>query len=429
MSGAGIENPTGALFIMKLSQEQTSEIKERFNTIKDVEDFCSLLSFISKTLNPDSKKEFLISVKEVIYFSIHKDEKYFHFSIPKKDGTSRLISAPGKRLKKYQRLINALLNAVYEPHKSAFGFVPKKNIVDNAKKHISKRFVYNIDLEGFFPSIKFRRVKSVLELSPFNLTGHKENLAFIIANICCAHRSLPQGAPTSPTLTNIVCQRLDRRLFRFAIENKATYSRYADDITFSSFHEIFNDEFKTKLNAIIVEEKFIINEKKIRLQSRGERQSVTGVIVNSKSNLSKNYVNRVRFWLYIWKKFGYDKASLRFIDDYNGKIKRIDYINEKSITFKERFSKEKGSVNYKGRTPDLKSVLAGKINFLSMVKGKEDVIVIKYKKQLNELIAQSNQPDKELTEIERNKLLQIIDIWESNGIESAQELYKINYES
>ncbi len=414
---------------MKIKEEQIAEIKDKFNKIENVDDFCMLLGFISKTLNPDAKQEFLISAKELHYFSRKKDSKYFHFSIPKKDGTLRPISAPVKRLKKYQRLINVLLTILYEPHKCAFGFVPGKNIVDNARKHLSKKFVYNIDLEGFFPSIKFRRVKLALSSEPFNLIGEKEPLAFIIANICCANGCLPQGAPTSPTLTNIICQRLDKKLSRFAKEHKATYSRYADDITFSSFREIFNDEFKKVLNAIITEEKFVINEKKVRLQTRGERQSVTGIVVNTKSNLSKTYINRIRFWLYIWKKFGYESASKRFINDYNGKIKPIDYIHKKSLVFKERFSKEKGSIKYKGRTPDLKNVLDGKINFLSMVKGKEDLITIKYKRQLNELILQASQPNDEANEIEKSKLLQIIDIWETNGIESAREHYKINYES
>ena len=147
---------------------------------------------------------------------------------------------------------------------------------------------------------------------PFNLNGKKEPLAFLLASLCThpfeidgeVKTVLPQGSPTSPTLTNILCRKLDRRLTGLAYRFGATYTRYADDITFSSPHNIYTDEaFNKELKRIIEEDqKLVINPKKTRLQKAGYRQEATGLIVNEKVNVRRRYVKQIRMWLYYWEK-------------------------------------------------------------------------------------------------------------------------------
>src|SRR5690606_27764009 len=116
---------------------------------------------------------------------------------------------------------------------------------------------------------------------------------------------LPQGSPTSPILTNMLCRKLDRRLTGLAKRYNLTYTRYADDITFSSSHNIYNDEvFDKELKRIIEEDQnLVINPKKTRLQKAGYRQEATGLIVNDKVNVRKRYVKQIRMWLYYWEKY------------------------------------------------------------------------------------------------------------------------------
>jgi retron-type reverse transcriptase len=266
-----------------------------------------------------------------------------------------------------QTILNVLLNVVVIPHEKAYGFVSGKSIVENARIHIKKNYVYNIDLKDFFHSVDQARVWTCLRLKPLNLVGDRTNerdrIANMIAAICCkkilverldlasgkvvpVHKNvLPQGAPTSPILTNLVCQKLDFLLNRLAKNYNVKYSRYADDITFSSNKDLFQAEgdFLIRVNKIIVDQGFRINESKVRLQSAGYRQEVTGLTVNEGVNVSKIYIKEIRKWLYLWERYGYVRA--------------FEYYCE-SMQKKEKDAKI------------LEQVLRGKLNFLSMVKGK-----------------------------------------------------------
>jgi RNA-directed DNA polymerase len=154
-------------------------------------------------------------------------------------------------------------------------------------------YVLNLDLKDFFHTFDRNRVKMGFMYEPFNLNGDKETIGIFYWQVLCTHpfeidselkTVLPQGSPTSPTLTNILCKKLDRRLNGLANRFGATYTRYADDITFSSPHNIYNDvEFNQELKRIIEEDqKLVINPKKTRLQKSGYRQEATGLIVNDK---------------------------------------------------------------------------------------------------------------------------------------------------
>ena len=295
-----------------------------------------------------------IRTKDLSYLLITSNYRYKVIALSKKNGSERIISKPDPHLKRIQRVLSKLFLIVFKDsaHYSSNGFLNDRNICRNAIPHIGKRYIYNIDIEDFFPSINFRRIKTVLELSPFSLTGEKEELAFLIANLVTYHGKLPQGAPTSPIISNMVCQRLDRKLTKLATENRIKYSRYADDITFSSNKNIFDQEFNNKLVRIIEgEENFNLNNAKTRLRSFMDRQIVTGLIVNTKLNVKREYIRKTRSMIYNWEKKGLEFAQSRF-NQFNSK-KDIKY--------------------------DMRNSLRGHIDFIGLVRGKEDSVYIRMK--------------------------------------------------
>ena len=171
-------------------------------------------------------------LKQLLYV-IPKEECYVQFEIPKRlRGGKRQISAPIAPLKEIQRRLNFVLQAVYEPKPSIHGFTIARSIVTNARFHVQKPVVFNLDLEDFFPSINFGRVRGMFMARPYNCDPA---VATVLAQICCWKNELPQGAPTSPVVSNMLCARLDDELQRLAREQGWVYTRYADDLTFSTF--------------------------------------------------------------------------------------------------------------------------------------------------------------------------------------------------
>lgn len=293
------------------------------------------------------------------YCNPDNKDRYTYFIIPKKSGKApRPIAAPVKELKIILRYLNRILQALYETNKYAMGFVPGRSVRTNAAQHVNKNYVFNIDLKNFFLSIEKSRIEKTF-IKQYNLAPE---IADIIASLCCIRvffeknpseprYILPQGAPTSPIITNIICQKLDYQLAYLAHRFNATYSRYADDITFSSMHNIYQEksEFMIKLRKIIATHHFKINPDKTRLQKKGSRQCVTGIVVNTKLNVTRKYIREIRSILYIWEKYGYDIAHERFCNHY---------------------IKTKGHI--KQTIPELEDVLTGKLLYLKMIKGQED---------------------------------------------------------
>ena len=181
------------------------------------------------------------------------------------------------------------------------GFTEGRSVATNACKHTSKNYVLNIDLKDFFPTITYTRVvKSLKEL------GFNDEVSDIIARLCTIpmwdeqiqmlRNSLPQGSPASPLLSNIVCSTLDKRLTDLARRYGLTYTRYADDMTFSSDHSVYAKDsiFLKELENIVESSGFKINEKKTRLQKKGSRQEVTGLIVGEKVNTYRQFIKNLR---------------------------------------------------------------------------------------------------------------------------------------
>lgn len=322
------------------------------------EDLLNLLNKIK--VDALGKDAHLFQLRQICYYCNPNQTKYRYkrFDIPKKSGGVRNISAPVNGLKSILTYLNVILQAIYTPSQYAMGFVQGRSVVDNAKCHIGQNYVLNLDLKDFFPSISQARVWKRFQLSPFNLSIEMANL---IAGLCCMKIEidgkikyiLPQGAPTSPIITNMICDNLDRRLNGLAKRFGLRYTRYADDITFSSMHNIYqtDGEFMNELRRIIKGQNFTINENKTRLQKRGSRQEVTGLTVCEKPNVTRKYVHDIRSLLYIWERYGFDIASSRFILKYKT---------------------EKGYIK-KGQ-PHLENVLSGKLLYLKMVKGENDSV-------------------------------------------------------
>ena len=289
------------VFLDKLLIENT---KKRFDQMTNLTDFVWLLNYIE--LRAFKHRQKPLTVKHLYYLSKSKNDRYIEFEIPKKNGKTRKIKSPDNRLKRAQSLINILLQIIFEGHSnySTNGFLFGKDIRRNAIPHVNKKYLLNIDIQDFFNSIPFRRVKVVLELAPFNLIDDREKIGFLIANLGTHKNSLPQGAPTSPILSNIVTQKLDRNISKFCISNKIKYTRYADDLSFSSNWNIFEPKFITQIEEIILAENFNLNDDKTRVRNFTQRQEVTGLVVNTKLNIKREYLQKVRAMINNWEKGG-----------------------------------------------------------------------------------------------------------------------------
>ena len=153
---------------------------------------------------------------------------YRVFNIPKRNGGYREISAPYPALLECQQWINDNILVKIKPHSSAQGFIKNKSIINNATPHLSQPCLLKVDIKNFFPSISFRRV-----IKLFQNLGYPQNISFYLSSLCCLNEALPQGAATSPSLSNIVLRRLDNRLSGISKKSELNYTRYADDMTFS----------------------------------------------------------------------------------------------------------------------------------------------------------------------------------------------------
>ena len=215
-------------------------------------------------------------------------------------------------------------------------FEEKKSIITNAVIHKNKRFVLNLDLENFFAAFHFGRVEGFFEKNrDFRLP---REVALTIAQIACYEGRLPQGAPSSPIITNLICQILDMRLLKIAKRYRVDYTRYADDLTFSTNNRKFLDAYQSFLDEIFAELKksgFSVNPQKTRLQFRDSRQEVTGLVVNKKANVSRTYCKRTKAMahhLYTTGSFEID-GNPATISQLEGRFSFIDQIDRYNNKF------------------------------------------------------------------------------------------------
>ncbi|MDR3141778.1 MAG: reverse transcriptase family protein [Tannerellaceae bacterium] len=243
--------------------------------------------------------------------------EYKHHIIKKKRGGERHISEPRKQLKRIQKRLNYFLQAYYlcikpeEVHGFVINPLPagktQCNIVANAEVHTGKKHLLNIDLKDFFSSIPARRIKKLFTSPVFNFS---EQMAIALTLLTTCEAKLPTGAPTSPVLSNFVCLELDADLRFFCRENHLQFTRYADDLTFSS-NEFIPDEAIHRIKELIRRNGFETNEKKVYLKSSRHKQTVTGLTVNEKVNADRKRLKKIRAMLHDSTKNGIGKATQR----------------------------------------------------------------------------------------------------------------------
>jgi hypothetical protein len=243
---------------------------------------------------------------------------YRRFTIPKRTGGERLISAPRARLKKLQHWI---LEHVFDKvplAEPAHGFRSGRSIVSNAIPHVGAAMVINVDLKDFFPTVSYRRVKGLVRK-----LGYSEEVATVLALLCTepdivetqldgityyvarGARHLPQGAPTSPAITNTLCRRLDKRIAGWAGKHGFTFTRYADDLTLSTHDANARaGSALAFLRKVCVAEGFTVHPDKVKVLRRGRRQEVTGIVANEKPGVVRAELRRFRALLYQIEKDG-----------------------------------------------------------------------------------------------------------------------------
>lgn len=311
---------------------------------------------------------YILNINEKTLDSVLSKSKYHSFQIPKRSGGVRTISAPDSKLKWVQEKINQYIIKKYQFLDCQYGFVKNKSIVDNAKVHEKARYILSIDLKDFFPSIHFGRVRGTFMAEPFRLSSE---VATILAHLACYHNTLPQGSPCSPSISNMVCYHLDQAMIKLSEQYCFQYTRYADDITISSDQPFSKDiVIRTKENYVILGKRlrhmiesqgFTVNEAKTSYSWKQERKEVTGLIVNEKVNIKKVYIKQLRALL--------DRAS------------KDDLYRAARYYFKVEKHYNCNYNHHQTLIRELCKVIEGKLNFIAMVRGKEDLLYQKYLNQ------------------------------------------------
>jgi len=340
---------------------ETEELAKAFESMETVEDLARLLNV--------SFRKFLV----YYLYRVPETARYLEFDIKKRNGGTRRISAPATNLKLIQQRLNVVLRAVYRPKPSVHGFVARRNIMTNAEGHVRKKYVMNIDLENFFDSINFGRVRGMFMAQPYHLPPP---VATVLAQICCHGNKLPQGAPTSPIVSNMICSKLDSQLRTLAASRGCQYGRYADDITFSTNRNTFPNDIGIvdapggaegfrigdKLRMIIEANGFSINPTKSRVRTRSQRQEVTGLLVNRFVNVDRRYVRNLRALLHAWRIYGVEALQGQYVANYDNKSRFPD----KPV-------------------PSVVQVAYGRIQYLGAVRGWDDPVYKRLRDAFNEL--------------------------------------------
>lgn len=317
---------------------------------------------------------------------------YYSFEIPKKNGGVRTIDAPHDDLKQIQIKIKNMLwkhqKNIWEKYNQnkipniSHGFETDKTFITNAIIHKNKRFVLNIDLLDFFHSFHFGRVKGFFEKNKYFKVSSE--IAITIARLACYKQRLPQGSPCSPIITNLICNILDIRLLKLAKKYKLDYTRYADDLTFSTNNKIFPkhyDKFLFEITSIIEKAGFKINDKKTRLLYKDSRQEVTGLVVNKKLNVSKNYYKTTRAMANALYKDG--SFTINGIDGTIDQLEgRFAFIDRLSKHNNKLDGKKRVFQNLSGREKEYQKFLFYKYflqnpKTLIVTEGKTDIVYIK----------------------------------------------------
>lgn len=257
--------------------------------------------------------------------SLYTLPKYTEFIIKKRNGGERIIEIPDFKLKAVQRrILRNILNKINVSN-SAVAYVKGKKITDGVVMHVAQPSVLKLDISDFFRSIDFGLVHKYV----FSRENIGADASFLLTYLCTNNYHLPQGAPTSPAISNIVLKGFDERVAKFCFHKEINYSRYCDDMTFSGSFDP-NDVISFVQNELKAYG-LRLNNRKTKYIKQGQRMTVTGIVVNEKMQLSKSYRKRIRQEIYYCKKFGVEKHAERtkqnkFIDDIYGNVNVLEYL-------------------------------------------------------------------------------------------------------
>lgn len=280
----------------------------------------------------------LLGYKTELLYKVTNDPSKFYrkFKILKRNGKLRKINEPYPTVKEIQYwILNNILQKI-EISPFAKAYVKKRNIRDNARFHKGQRIVINLDVRNYFESITVKKVYSI-----FLNIGYTQKVSSVLASLCCLYNHLPQGAPTSPVLSNIYAKDLDKRISSYTIKNKLRYTRYSDDITISG--DISDDRISSIINfvkMVLRDNDLKMNDSKTKILRANNRQMVTGVVVNSKLSIQRKIKKNIRQEMYYIMKFGIDSHIARnnitkrnYIGHIKGKINWILSIEKNNNEF------------------------------------------------------------------------------------------------
>lgn len=402
--------------------------------------FKNAREILSKILNIHlNYLSYILYVKKI-------ENLYTTFKIPKKNGGYREINAPQNELKMIQKkLVSFLEEKMKDKFKTintSHGFVKERSIITNAKIHKNKKIVLNLDLKDFFDSFHFGRVKGFFEKNKDFKSFFPEltsELSTLIAQLVCFNGKLPQGAPSSPLLTNLICNIFDVRVLKLAKKYKLTYSRYADDLTFSTNYKGFIRNLEKFEEDILLEIKkngFEANMEKYRLTFQSSRQEVTGLTVNKKINVSRKYYKYTRAMAYSLYKNGEFK-----IDGIDGTINQLEgrfsFINQLDKYNNSESEKRKKFIArnvLNSREKQYQNFLFYKYFFMNekpliVTEGKTDILYIKaalknlYNEYPNLITKEENEFIFKISFLKRTKLLKYFFNLSPDGADSMKNIY------
>ena len=283
----------------------------------------SYLNYISPLINNSlpvifeiEHLSYLVGIKQnILEKMVYSSGNFYRkFSIKKNNSKKRTISVPYPSLLSVQIWIkDNILNNI-KVHESAHGYVVNHSIVSYASPHLNKKAFLKVDLKDFFPTIRINRI-----ITLFVSLGYSFNVSLTLAKLCTINDELPQGAPTSPVLSNAISQLMDKRLTKLALSNKITYTRYSDDMAFSA--DYISYKFKEKVFEVISSCGFIVNKEKSYLSYQKNKRVLVGLnILDDSLKLPRKVKNQLKKEVYFIEKFGL------FGHMSNQKIKQVNYI-------------------------------------------------------------------------------------------------------
>ncbi len=321
------------------------DLRGAFSKARSREDVASLL-------------EISLPLLRSILFGSKQRVQYTETKIPKKHGGTRRICVPPKNLKILQDKLLRILTLVYEPRRCVTGFTKGRSTLDNARQHTGKKIVVSFDLQDFFPSIHIGRVIGALEAGPFSLGREAAVTIGQIATHADGH--LPQGAPTSPILANIVCGPLDTALMNLAKRYRFRYTRYADDLTLSTTRRRLPEEIASidetkkvvlgqELRSTVEKCGFSIRDGKSRVRYSRRRQLATGLVLNEFVNVPQKFTRELRSLIYVCKTKGLPEAATTYAE-YSGRN-----AGENAVSW-------------------IENVVRGKLAYVRMIRGEHDPV-------------------------------------------------------